>query len=81
MRFYGVGPDDMAGMTDLELNSLRANSVRISARERLEFILDVGAAISRTEESSREYLTKLAKHAYDGSPDELAVIVEALTRK
>ena len=62
MRCYGVQPSELAKLSIETKIGLLANMTAINARERLEFILDIGAAFSG--KSSREYLMALIDQAY-----------------
>ena len=55
---------------------------KIRARERLEFVLDVGAAFSPDKAASRDYLVDLVNEAFGDPEDEQlrAVVIESLSR-
>jgi hypothetical protein len=55
---------------------------KIQARERLHFVLDVGAAFSPEAENAKQYLLALVNEAFGDAEDAdiRAKVIESLTR-
>lgn len=80
MRWYGIQPSELARLSLETKIGLLSNMMAINARERLEFILDVGASFSG--KSSRDYLMALIDQAYSSPEDKYlrAVAIESITQ-
>jgi hypothetical protein len=82
MHFYGMQPSEYAALDANQRHALFLDIKRIRARERLEFVSDVGSLMAEDRRAAQEYLSGLAHAAYpfDDENDKLGVILEAITR-
>lgn len=80
MRFYSLQPSELEKLDDMEIRALQANAVRISARERLEAINALNAAMSGGNES-KSYLVALAEQAFGDDDESRALVIESMTRR
>lgn len=81
MRFYRISPSELAGLSDEDVRGLIANMPRISARERVAFILDIMAAMPSDAKEASHYLITLVNQAYADDPESHAIILEAVSRR
>ncbi len=80
MRFYGgLSPSELAALDPEDRFRLRVEMQRISAQERLQQILDLGALLSN-QEQHKEYITKLGEIAFKFDEEALSRFYSAVLR-
>jgi hypothetical protein len=84
MHFFGISPAGLALLTKGDLRCLMDHMRKIRARQRLEFIFDMGAMISYEKDSdSKAYILSLVNQAYCDPEDQVlrAEVIESITRR
>lgn len=82
MHFYGMQPSEYAALDPHQRHALYLHVERIRARQRLEFISDLGSLMAEDRPGAQQYLKQLAETAYpfDDEDEKLGVVLEAITR-
>jgi hypothetical protein len=80
MWAYGIQPSELQKLGSIDRQALYHHIPRLQARQRLQFILDVRAAMSGKEADSSDFMRVLVDQAFGDDPDCHVVALEAITR-